>query len=386
LFVLFVLCALAVVGGGCDLFGAADDGDDGGTALPEGPAVAASMDGGEDSALWVFDAGTLERTAVIETEDGFPDGVAFSPNYERWYVSWDIGIDEDARNVREILDPTTGNITKRVTTSDLSVGDGPLFYEPITDHVVANGSDVEYFDPETLELTGRPFEDGGRVAVAEERGELYFVSDRNEISVYDAAERELLRTIRLPRARWLMDIGLSPNEDHLFATSWPRDFERPGRFHVVDLETGETVFEGGPVGKSANLAVCPDGRYVYIDAPGGGPLAQAPSTGKVYRFDVEARELEVFLDWRGGGPSEVTGGHGLAADYITMLPDGDAFVILNRAAYVDYRPEAEGEPAPPLLKIDAETGEVLATYTLPRDDGGYIRATVRQLHFGVVPE
>ena len=387
-----VLLTGLLLGGtvGCDLFGTDGGEDGGGTALPEGPAVVASMEGGDDnSALWVFDAETLERTAVIETENKTPDGVAFSPDYERWYVTWDTCCDdEDTRKVRAILDPTSGEITRRVATSDLSVGNGQLFYEPITDHVVANGDGADFFDPKTLELESTPFDGGGRAVVADKRETLYFVSDADEVSAYDPIGRELLSTTRLPLDQGaIIDIALSPDERYLFATSWFSDFETPGRFYAVDLETGETIFEGGPVGKSANLAVAPNGRSVYIDSPAGRDGSLAIQSGKVYRFDVEARELEVFLDWTCcDGPPELTGGHGLSADKITMLPGGEAFIMYNRAALFDYRPEEVGEPAPPLLKIDAETGEVLATYTLPRDDEGKAKATIRQLHFGVVPE
>ncbi|PSQ83360.1 MAG: hypothetical protein BRD44_04770, partial [Bacteroidetes bacterium QS_7_67_15] len=61
----------------------------------------------------------------------------------------------------------------------------------------------------------------------------------------------------------------------------------------------------------------------------------------------------------------------LQATQITMLPNGEAVVIRNRG----------GDPA--LLKLDAATGSVLATYTRPRDDQGQAIASVRQLHFGI---
>ena len=386
LFVLFVLGARAVVGGGCDLFGSGD-GDDGGTALPEGPAVVASMEGNGDngSALWVFNAETLERTAVVETESSVPEALAFSPNYERWYLTWSRSVDSEGepRNVRALLDATRGEITRRIAASGRSVADGRLIYEPINDHVVGYGDSLEFFDPETLELVREQSirERNDFVfdaALAEGRRTLYFAAERR-IYVYDAAEQEISSTIPAPRPG-LVDVAVSPDERYLYATTWEGQ-GTPGRFHMVDLETGEPVFEGGPVGKNASLAVGPDGRYVYVDCPAGGRLAiEVEPTNQVIRFDVKTRELEVFID---GGRDLGLKQDGLEAEQITMLPSGDAFVI-RRPFPARIQQESE-EVGPSLFVVETDTGAVRATYTLPRNEEGSVENYVFTLDAATVP-
>jgi DNA-binding beta-propeller fold protein YncE len=374
---LLALCALAAPLAGCDLFG--DDAEN--ASLPEGPALVAQTDG-DEPALWLFDPQTLERTAVVETENRAPRGVAFSPNYERWYLSWGTGskLDGDARNVLATLDPASGRITKRTSTPDLSVGGGQLIYEPQNDHIVSygnGGGDVQFFDAETLKLEHEQAIGSfvGGAAVAEEREKIYF-GIPSRIYVYDVAEQEISSTIPLPGPPpSFSDAALSPDERYLFATTYST-LGGPGRFYMVDLDTGETIFDESPVGKKANLAVSPDGRYVYIDCPAGAAGRSFVPFQKVLRFDVKAREMEVFID---GGEALGLDGYALATNYITMLPGGEAFVIQNRAAGL-----IEGEPL--LIKVDAETGERLATYDPPRSDEGWALAIARHLYSGTVPE
>ena len=388
--VLFALCTLAVAG--CDLFGS-DEGEKD-TPLPEGAVLAASMDGNEP-ALWLFDPQTLERQAVIETEGRAPAGVAFSPNYERWYVSWITGsqLDGSARNILAAINPASGRVTKRTSTSDLSAGGGWLFYEPINDHIVSygNGSaSVQFFDPETLELVHRqPIgeQDNSFVAaaaVAEGREKVYFGADTegdSQIYVYDAAEQAVTSAFALTddpvlRRSALSDVALSPDERYLYATTYLSP-GGPGRFYMVDLESRETVYEG-PAGGRSSMAVHPDGRYVYIDCPAGGRRLLRP-TEQVLRFDTQARDMEVFIE---GAEALGLGGRALIADQITMLPNGEAFVIKNPGLPVkDSKSEV-----PSLLKVDAQTGSVLATYVLPRNNRGHVVASPWDLHFGIVAE
>ena len=384
---LLALCALAASLVGCDFFSDEGEKTEKNPPLPNGAVLAASMDGNpkrEVPGVWLFDAETLERDAVVETDSRVPYGVAFSPNYERWYLSWRIGsaLDSTVQNVLATLDPASRRVEKRTSTSDPSVGGGQLAYEPANKEVVSygNGSGrVQFFDPETLKLV-RDLSVGTSensyipaAAVAEERGTIYFsvYTEGDGIYVYDVAARAVTETLSLAESPLLQqsepsDLALSPNERYLFGTTF-RSPGGPGRFFMMDVETGELLFEG-QAGSYSNLAVDPNGRYAYIDCPAGGARRLLPPTGQLLRFDVEQREMEVFVE-----SAEALGldDSVLQATQITMLPNGEAVVIRNRG----------GDPA--LLKLDAATGSVLATYTRPRDDQGQAIASVRQLHFGI---
>jgi len=385
------LALLIFTMGGCDFYANSETEED--PPLPKASTLIASMDGNAPG-LWLFDAETLERTAVVETENHVPVGVAFSPSYERWYLSWSTGshLDGDARNVLVALDPAEGGrFTKRASWPDApdvegGVGNASLIYEPANDHLVAYGSGsgrVQFFDPEALEpvreLSVGTSENSyvPAAAVAEKRKKIYFAVDTEgeRIYVYDTTEKELNGAISLSDHPVLQesafsDLAISMNERYLFGTTFLSP-GGPGRFFVVDLESGQILFKG-EAGNYSNLAVSPNGRYVYIDCPAGGALRQFPPTGQLLRFDVEQREMEVFVE-----DSEALGlgDYVLQATQITMLPNAEAVVIRNRAG------APTGDPA--LLKLDAETGSVLATYTLPRDDQDHATAWVRQLHFGV---
>ncbi len=323
--------------------------------------------------------------------------MAFSPGYESWYLTWSIGsqLDGDAQSVLAMLDPKSGRITQRITTSDLAVGHSFLVYEPTNGHLVAYGGGVgvpvKFFDAETLDLEyEQPL--GGSdsyvaaAAVADQRKEIYFGAGTREpaqIYVYDATEQAITHTLVLTDDPMLQrsaisDVTLSPDEQYLFVTTFLSP-GGPGRFYMVNLERGEVLFEGR-AGSYSNLAVSPNGHHVYIDCPAGGGRRQLPPTGQVLRFDTEAREMNVFID---GSEALGLGDYVLMADQITMLPSGEAFVIKNRAPALM---KSKTNKDPTLLKVDAETGDVLATYVLPRDDRGYVTAWVRQLYLGVVPK
>jgi hypothetical protein len=105
-------------------------------------------------------------------------------------------------------------------------------------------------------------------------------------------------------------------------------------------------------------------------------------TNKILRFDMQAREMEVFI---GGGEALGLGYEGLIADKITMLPGGEGFVIRNPGPARTRLDEGKkGNPS--LLVVDTETKDVLATYVPPRDEDGAVTGAVIDLAFTVMPE
>ncbi len=389
---LLVLSMTIVMLSSCDLLGLGED-----QSRPEGPVIVASVDGNE-TGLWLFDPETLERTNVVESISHVPRGVAFSPNYESWYLTWRVGsiLDGDVQSVLAVLDPRSGRIVDRAVTSDLAVGGSFLTYDAANRQIVAyggGGGKAQFFDAETLELVheqpiGLSNSYVRTAVVAEGRGKVYFGanagSENDLIHVYDTDRQEVIGTLRLIEdavrrgSTAPIDLALSPDERYLFATTFTSlGLDGFGAFFMIDLETGEVVAEHR-AGKHANLAVSPDGRYVYIDCPAGGLYEFAP-TNQVLRFDTQAHEMDVFLD----GP-EALGleGRVLIADQITMLPNGN--VVFENAGPSKIKDTENNGPT--LIKVDANTGEVLAMYIPTRDERGYVTAAARQLEFGIVPK
>lgn len=389
----FVLCALVGSMVGCDLLGLGDDS----RSLADKSVLAATVTGNTEG-LWLFDPNTLEREAIVQAVEGHTiQGMATSSNAERWYLSWSEGsvLDETHRDVLAAVDPSTGQIVERAVFSDLSVA-GPMVYEPTRDEIVAYGSGsygARFFDAETLDLKRQhPIGPTDSVevpaaVVAADQGKIYFGTSRfgetRKVRVYDVSEQAVVRSFRPTadpalRGSGVTDLALSPDGRSLYATTYSLD--TGGAFSAVDLETDEVVAEH-PAGSYANLAVQPNGRYVYVDCPAGGMRELIP-TNKILRFDTQAREIEVFIE---GGEALGLGYEGLIADKITMLPGGEAFVIRNPIP-ARTRPDEDEEAAPSLLVVDTETKNVLATYVPARDEDGYVTDAVIDLAFTVVPE
>jgi DNA-binding beta-propeller fold protein YncE len=380
---------------GCDLLGTS--GEKKAPSIPEKAVLAASMVT-DESGLWIFDSETLQRKRIVKSLSGDPpSGMIFSPDGRRLYLTWSKGPPTPGGITTRVLarlDTRTWEIKKRRTLPDTSRGSASLVYDSTRAQIIAYGRNdgvVEFYDAETLEpkekLPLAP-EEVDAVALAPNRDVLYFDArsdSGHQVQVYDPDTRTITGRLRLTDDPTLQqsahsDLALSPDERFLYATTYLSP-GGPGRFYMVDLESGEAVFEG-PAGGYSNLAVHPGGRYVYIDCPAGGWRELTP-TNQILRFDREAREMEVFIDGGGelGLPYE-----GLIADEITMLPGGEAFVIRNPIPARTQHEEDDPE-LPSLLQVDTETGDVHATYVPPRDEQGYVYpSAVGRMWAGVVPK
>lgn len=396
LFLGLVAVVLAGSQFGCDLLGAGS-GEGNELSFPEGTVLAASMDGNQPG-LWLFDPESLERTDVIEAVAGHsPSGMAFSPSGQRLYLTWSTDRPTPEGTYQRVLarlDTRSWEITKRRTLPDSSLGSASLIYDSTRAQIIAYGRNdgvVEFYDAQTLERNGTASlgnsQEIDAAVLAPDRDVVYFESHSDaghHVQVYDPDTGTITRRLHLTddpmlQKSALSDLALSPEERFLYGTTYLSP-GGPGRFFVVDLETGEAVFEG-PAGGYSNLAVHPDGRYVYVDAPAGGRRELVP-TNRILRFDRKAREMEVFID---GGEELGLPHEGLIADEITMLPGGEAFVIRNPIPARTQR-EEDDPKLPSLLQVNTETGDVHATYVPPRDERGYVPAGVGRLRSAMVPE
>jgi DNA-binding beta-propeller fold protein YncE len=385
------LCALATSLVGCDLLGLGNEN----RSLPDGPVLAASMTGNTEG-LWLFDPSTLEREAIVEAVEGQTiQGMARSSNSGRWYLSWSVGstLEGTHREVLAAVDPSTGQIVERASFSDRSVA-GPLVYEPTRGEIVAYGSGsygARFFDAETLKRVRRhPIgpTDSTEVppaVVAADQGKIYFGSSRfrktRKVRVYDVSEQAVVRSFRPTadpalRESGVTDLALSPDGRFLYATTY--SLQTGGAFSAVELEAGEVIAEH-PAGSYANLAVHPNGQYVYVDCPAGGRRNLIP-TQQVLRFDVTNRKIEVFIDGaEGEGVKGLGSDAALVATHITAQRSNRGIVMTVSG------PTQDGEDVH-MVRVDAETGTVLSTYSLPRDDRGYLKAAILDIQFASGPE
>jgi outer membrane protein assembly factor BamB len=350
---------------------------------------------GNTEGLWLFDPKTLERETVVEALEGQTiSGMATSSNPERWYLSWSEGstLEGTHRDVLAVFDPSTGQIVERATFSDLSVA-GPLVYERTRDEIVAYGSGsygARFLDAKRLELNRQhPIGPTDSVevpaaVVAADQGKIYFGTSRfgetRKVRVYDVSEQAVVRSFRPTadpalRGSGVVDLAHSPDGRSLYVTTYSRD--TGGAFSAVDLETGEVIAEH-LAGSYANLAVHPNGRYVYVDCPAGGWRGLIP-TKRVLRYNVEARKVEVFIDGaQGRGIKGLGTDAALVATHITALPRDQGIVMVVSG------PTRDGEDVH-MVRVDRETGKALSTYSLPRDERGYLRAAITDLQLSSGP-
>lgn len=175
-------------------------------------------------------------------------------------------------------------------------------------------------------------------------------------------------------------IDISPDGRYVYATifNW-QGGGGYGSFHVIDVKTGEQVFEA-PCGGFAWLGVSPDGRHVYLSDSAGTPFHTVGisyefiPTNTILRYDVIRRRMETFAS---GAKDIGLTGNLLITSSITVAPDSRSAFIRVLAA------ESTNEGyTPSIIHIDTRTKKLLNYYRLPPDPDGFIRAWMHQLTFG----
>lgn len=350
-----------------------------------GPVLAAAVDGNEP-ALWLFNPESSDRVKVSTVTDGeVPVSMDFSEDFSRWYGVWRAG----TLSQLHAFDPRSGEIFWQMPTNEPFVT-----VAPGSDLVVNYGREkFFFFDAGDLSLVGerRIDEVTWDLAAASGRPHLYYERG-NTIQIFDTEQMAPVDSVVLfgpedPRygrtSAWRLELG--PNDHHLYVTTFTaQGLDGFGTFYMIDLMAREVVFEGR-AGKYSQMALSPDGRFVYIDGPGGiNRRRNFASIGELLRFDVQQRKMEVFIKSSDiDGSDEAKGlqiNSRLQTDQITML-DGSAFVV-NLWGVLDN--DTEPRRYPILVKMDTETGEVLATHD-PRDNRSATDESVRKLRLGFIP-
>lgn len=344
---------------------------------------------GQGQGIWTFDPQTLEVQDTLATGSSW--SINFSPDYKTVYAAWwdsktDINeayaIDAENNEVvksKEIWNPNVE--LDRTGTRLISMGGNP---------------GIQMLDAQTFEILfeGHPHISNltAQVVASPVKDEFYALvhiegqSGVAGVMVFDIETFSIKSVIPLTedgdRHRSMQGsyIDISPDGRYVYVTvfNW-QGGGGYGSFHIIDVETGEQVFEA-PCGGFAWLGVSPDGRYVYISDSAGTPFHTGGishefiPTNTILRYDVNRRRMETFAS---GAKDIGLTGNLLITSSITVAPDSRSAFIRVLAA------ESTNEGyAPSIIHIDTRTKKLMNYYRLPPDPDGYIRAWMHQLKFG----
>lgn len=159
-----------------------------------------------------------------------------------------------------------------------------------------------------------------------------------------------------------VDIAISPNGRFVFFTTLLGS-QFISKFYAFDLTTDQVISEEF-CPAIASICMSPDGQSVYITDP-AGYLYQLPPTGKLLKYNVVNKTIEVFIDWV---PYNLTGGlYGgrLITERITISEDGRYLFITTPVGLT-----SSGESID-VIKFRINDKKVVGFLSLPLDERGY---------------
>jgi DNA-binding beta-propeller fold protein YncE len=344
---------------------------------------------GQGQGIWTFDPQTLDVQDTLATGSSW--SINFSPDYKTVYAAWwDSKTDI---NEAYAIDAENNEVVKRKEIWNPNVELDRTGTRLI---IMGGNPGIQMLDAQTFEILfeGHPHIRNltAQVAASPVKDEFYALvhiegqSGVAGVMVFDIETFSIKSVIPLTedgdRHRSMQGsyIDISPDGRYVYATvfNW-QGGGGYGSFHVIDVETGEQVFEA-PCGGFAWLGVSPDGRYVYISDSAGTPFHAGGishefiPTNTILRYDVNRRRMETFAS---GAKDIGLAGNLLITSSITVAPDSRSAFIRVLAA------ESTNEGyAPSIIHIDTRTKKLMNYYRLPPDPDGYIRAWVHQLKFG----
>ncbi|HRN25462.1 MAG: hypothetical protein IT276_01335 [Ignavibacteriaceae bacterium] len=340
------------------------------TPLPDDAAVYLSMDGTE-AGLWILNANTFELIDSIITAPGVPWYIEFSPDNTIWYSCWGRGSDYKLFSVT--LKPMSVN-----NSISLQNANSSLVYSKNKDHLIAyNNKGIEIFERTSLNLikcdSSTIFGESSRITPSRINNAVYFTWIENRQIVgfgkYDLTSLKVIDTLRLfndTQFYGLQDVDLTISNDdkYLFfsAFNW-RGLSGFGSFFVIDL-TQRTILKEYRVGAFSQLAISPDGKNVFISDP-GGYLYNFPSSGKIWKYNVENKTMNVLLN-------EL-----YFTDRITVAEDNRTLFITPVISFS----MKDGQRAW-VVKVDAQNGQFKNYYPVFYDSTGYYTNNPRNIRMG----
>lgn len=158
------------------------------------------------------------------------------------------------------------------------------------------------------------------------------------------------------------DIAVSSDDRFVFFTTFLGSSSFIGKFYAFDTHLKQIVFESlcPPLG---SIAVAPDNKSVYITDPAGYQY-QTSSSGKLLKYDVEKRSMNVFIDWTSYNITDVPDGK-LPTEKIVVSPDNRYLFIVAPNA------KADEETFMDILKVSVKSKKVVGFLSIPPDHRGY---------------
>lgn len=330
--------------------------------LPDDVALYVSMDG-EGAGIWILNANSLALIDSMITRPGVPWTIEFSPDNKTLYSSWH-GTPSYLYNLHAV------NLSDLTVSQSIQLLHGK--YAVATDvnklYLIAYGSKgIQVFERATLNLifqdTSSYFGLNSRIVASKNHNRIYFAKWENGqvvgFGTYDLDLHVITDSIIVFNANNYpglqpADLSVSPDDRFLFFSVWNwRGGGGFNTFFVIDISEGRIIAEY-PCGHFARLAVSPDGKSVYISKAGDNIYILPPNNHPMYRFDVQTKTMNDFKN-RGGGT-----GIAIAEDNRTM------FISDN------YKIE----------KVDALSGKIIASYTIPLDSLGRLTSHIRNIRLG----
>ncbi len=344
--------------------------------LPDDLALFASFDGNW-AGIKVINPNTLTAVDSLEGADRQPIRLAFSPNYQEWYFTTEQGTGARALYAIEVMSKSilrTVSTQGRLVTTDhqqryLITYGGPAgivqIYERLTFQILHTDSLGPVYWSVASPTQNRIY------IIAESATPFSIIS-------YDLDSFAIEKVLTFGEFSGKTPTALIISYDgrYLFLTTFTwMGFGGVGTFYAIDLST-EAIIAKYDCGSYSQLGESPDGKYVYITDP-AGYLYELFPTGRVLRYDVHNKTMEVFIDsFRDIG---LTGGYAIS-DRVIIAPDNRTMFLTlgGNLRTLDGR-------LVHMIKLDTHRKEILASYSIPPDHRGYITQRFVDLKLGKYP-
>ena len=337
--------------------------------LPDDVALFISIDDANSIGLRVINANSFELLDTLNTSPGVPWSIEFTPDYKNWFSCWGFSGNYNIYS---------GSILPMVInkTIPLQFANSSLAKDVNSKYLVAYiDKGVEIFDLVNLTSVKKDTTLSAsyiRIAMSKVYNRFYFTkwanSHLDRLGIYDLDSMKTVDEVLIfdeIKYSGLEDVDLLVSNDdrYLFLSGWQwlGGFNGHGVFLVIDMLQKKIINEFR-IGAFSQLAQSPDGQSVYISDP-GGYLYMFPSTNKVWRYDVKTNSLNQFLTTP-GAPDRIV----VAEDSRTIFISSWQFIINSKHADI--------------IKVDAQTGKIVSSYSAPLDSLGALTHIVRNIKIG----